>query len=308
MIEKKYIDPAVGEVLFRKDARSRRISIRVRPDKGVTVSVPWLMRYDDGLRFYMQKRDWVISVKDRQAQQTRRKEQQGFAVGKLSSGSTVSTLMSRIAFVREEESGSSEMKVSSVAVENVRETGRLFLDLSLPLYSKTVSYPGSLPEDGTAELSSVLTGALVDILRREAHILLPKKLSFFAGRYGFEFGRVAIKHNSSNWGSCSSKGNINLNLNIMRLPELLCDYVLLHELCHLRHPDHGQKFHALLERLCADNLARRQSLVDEFAKSHVSDGFMDSWTQELLKSISGSRSIFPVHNIMEKEIRKYRLM
>ena len=62
-------------------------------------------------------------------------------------------------------------------------------------------------------------------------------------------GRVAIKNNVSNWGSCSSKGNINLNMRLILLPEHLQDYVILHELCHLRYPDHGPAFHALLDSL-----------------------------------------------------------
>ena len=68
--------------------------------------------------------------------------------------------------------------------------------------------------------------------------------------YGFTVNRVAIKHNVSNWGSCSSKGNVNLNLNLVRLPEELRDFVMLHELCHLKYMNHGAGFHALLESLC----------------------------------------------------------
>ena len=64
--------------------------------------------------------------------------------------------------------------------------------------------------------------------------------------------RVAIKNNVSNWGSCSSKGNINLNMRLILLPEHLQDYVILHELCHLRYPDHGPAFHALLDSLLGD--------------------------------------------------------
>ena len=87
-------------------------------------------------------------------------------------------------------------------------------------------------------------------LRAEAKAYLPVRLRQLADTYGFEYNSVRIKHNVSNWGSCSSKKNINLNLNLMRLPEDLRDYVMLHELCHLRHLDHGPEFHALLEGIC----------------------------------------------------------
>lgn len=89
-------------------------------------------------------------------------------------------------------------------------------------------------------------------LRAAAKEYLPARLAELASEHGFTYNKVFIKHNVSNWGSCSSKGNINLNLNLMRLPSHLRDYIMLHELCHLKHLNHGPEFHALLESLCPD--------------------------------------------------------
>lgn len=100
----------------------------------------------------------------------------------------------------------------------------------------------------------------IEALRKEAKEVLPKRLLELAERYSFEYNSVRVKHNSSNWGSCSRKGNINLNLNLVRVPDELRDYVILHELCHLRHPDHSPAFHALLEALCPDHLAKQKAL------------------------------------------------
>ena len=95
--------------------------------------------------------------------------------------------------------------------------------------------------------------AELERMREAARAALVPKLLSAAARYGFPFkGRVAIKNNVSNWGSCSSKGNINLNMRLILLPEHLQDYVILHELCHLRYPDHGPAFHALLDSLLGD--------------------------------------------------------
>lgn len=58
------------------------------------------------------------------------------------------------------------------------------------------------------------------------------------------------RDNVSNWGSCSSKGNINQNLRLVTLPAELRDYVMLCELCHLKQMNHGPEFHALLESVC----------------------------------------------------------
>lgn len=99
-------------------------------------------------------------------------------------------------------------------------------------------------------------------LRAEAKAFLPGRVAELAASHGFEYGRVAVKHNVSNWGSCSSKKNINLNLNLMRLPEDLRDYVILHELCHLEHMNHGPEFHSLLESLCPGHRELSRRLKD----------------------------------------------
>lgn len=102
--------------------------------------------------------------------------------------------------------------------------------------------------------TAIPSAAEISAWRKQAKEQLPPRLSELAVRYGFSYNKVTIKHNATNWGSCSTKGNINLNLNIVRLPRILQDYVLLHELCHLRHLDHGHAFHLLLEHVLTDNL------------------------------------------------------
>ncbi len=109
---------------------------------------------------------------------------------------------------------------------------------------------------GIAGLDEAQRAAEVERLRAEAKAWLPGRLRELADRYGFTIGKVFIKHNKSNWGSCSVRSNINLNLNLMRLPEDLRDYVMLHELAHLRHANHGPQFHALLDALCTDCTGR----------------------------------------------------
>jgi len=99
-------------------------------------------------------------------------------------------------------------------------------------------------------------------LRKQAKAFLPGRLAELAAQNGFSYNQVRIKHNVSNWGSCSVKKNINLNLNLMRLPAELQDYVMLHELCHLKYMNHGKEFHALLESVCPNHKALRRQLRD----------------------------------------------
>ena len=99
----------------------------------------------------------------------------------------------------------------------------------------------------------------IEAMRVQAKATLPPRLAQLALEHGFHYNKVFIKNNLSNWGSCSSLGNINLNLRLVALPADLQDYVMLHELCHLKYLNHSPQFHALLESVCPGHgeLARR---------------------------------------------------
>ena len=139
----------------------------------------------------------------------------------------------------------------------------------------------------------------IERLRKAAKEVLPVRLKELAGRYGFTYGKVTVKHNLTNWGSCSTRGNINLNLNIMRLPKVLRDYILLHELCHLRHHDHGHAFHLLLEHLLSDNLLK---LLD------AETGAEREFISELARKAALSGARYPIDHTMTHAIRQYPLM
>ena len=219
--EKILTDPQAGEVLLVKSARSRSISIRVHPVKGVRVSVPRIVPFAAAVAFYKMKRNWVLEVMARQRE--------------------------------------------------------CFKDVQV-----------ASPDE-------------VEALRRKAKAELPSRLAELAGRYGFVYNRVVIKHNATNWGSCSSKNNINLNLNIVRLPKVLQDYILLHELCHLRHHDHGHAFHLLLEHLLTDNLMK---LLADTSLSNE-DAALNS---NLAKKAAVSKARFPVDYTMSRAIKQYKLV
>ena len=214
--EKVIIDPQIGEVVFRKSMRSRNISIRVHPVKGVSVTVPYMLPYAAARLFFEARRDWIIQTIARQKEQSR----------------------------------------------NVH----------------------------------VATPDEIESLRRQAKAELPSRLAELAARYGFTYNRVSIKHNATNWGSCSSKGNINLNLTIMRLPRVLQDYVLLHELCHLRHQDHGHGFHLLLEHVLTDHIVR----MLETASPEDSP-----LAAELARKAATSKARYPLDYTLTRAIKSY---
>ncbi|MGN1210993.1 MAG: M48 family metallopeptidase [Candidatus Cryptobacteroides sp.] len=195
----------------------KRMNIRVSARRGVSVTLPYFVSFDEAMRFFISKREWVLKTMKRQE-----------------------------------------------SIAPVTE----------------------------------LTAAELAELRREAAEYLPGRLAEYASRYGFKYSSLRLKHNKTNWGSCSSKGNINLNISLMRVPSLLRDYVILHELCHLRHPNHGEGFHQLLETLCTE-------LVSITAES--GDGLAKEVSAEVATSISGRRKpSFPIEKALARRLRKYR--
>ena len=208
-------DPLIGPVLLKKSIKARRVSIRVHPVKGVSVSIPYIVPYMAAEAFFRLKRQWVIETIARQKE-----------------------------------------KFKGVRVAD----------------------PSEIAE-----------------LRKRAKEELPSRLAELAARYGFEYNKVTIKHNATNWGSCSARNNINLNLNIVRLPKVLQDYILLHELCHLRHHDHGHGFHLLLEHVVTDNLLKLVDAKDEVAL-------------ELARKVAVSKAKYPVDYVMTRAIKQYRLI
>ena len=88
--------------------------------------------------------------------------------------------------------------------------------------------------------------------RSDARRRLIDRLEYLASKYGFQYNRVFIKNQKTRWGSCSSKNNINLNVNLVRLPDELIDYTILHELVHTRIKNHGQQFWVQMDRLLGD--------------------------------------------------------
>ncbi|EKE19661.1 MAG: hypothetical protein ACD_8C00124G0010 [uncultured bacterium] len=75
-----------------------------------------------------------------------------------------------------------------------------------------------------------------------------KRVAHFNQVYKYEINKISIKNQKTRWGSCSRKGNLNFNYKIILLPKKIADYVIVHELCHLKEFNHSRKFWNLVER------------------------------------------------------------
>lgn len=94
--------------------------------------------------------------------------------------------------------------------------------------------------------------------KEKTRALVQERISHFIDqykKYGIDLrpsGRIAIRDSRSRWGSCSSKGNLNFHWKLGIIPQHLSDYVIVHELCHLKEFNHGKQFWELVELVCPE--------------------------------------------------------
>lgn len=93
---------------------------------------------------------------------------------------------------------------------------------------------------------------LTDFLKREARALLDARTRDYAGQIGAEVKRVTVRDSSSRWGSCSSAKHIAYCWRLIMAPDFVADYVVAHEVAHLREMNHGPRFWRLTRELVDD--------------------------------------------------------
>ena len=89
-------------------------------------------------------------------------------------------------------------------------------------------------------------------LRHLAAIELPPRVQACAAQHGLTVSRITVRNQKTRWGSCSRRGTISLNWRLIQTPDHVRDYIILHELAHLRHMNHSARFWAEVARLCPD--------------------------------------------------------
>lgn len=87
-----------------------------------------------------------------------------------------------------------------------------------------------------------------------------ERLEHYNKHYNFKYNRIAIRRQKTRWGSCSGKSNLNFNYKILFLPPELADYIIVHELCHLKEMNHGKNFWKLVSEVIPDYKERRKRL------------------------------------------------
>ncbi|MEI6280835.1 MAG: M48 family metallopeptidase [bacterium] len=96
--------------------------------------------------------------------------------------------------------------------------------------------------------------------KETARALAHARVAYFNTFYNFPVRRISIRNTKTRWGSCSQKGNLNFNYKILFLPALMTDYIIVHELCHLKEFNHSQNFWDLVAKIIPEHKVIRKEL------------------------------------------------
>ena len=107
---------------------------------------------------------------------------------------------------------------------------------------------------------SNLTEQDIKALKKKAKQYFKEKTEYFSNIMGLKYGRITITSAQKRFGSCSSKGNISYSYRLMLYPEAAREYVIVHELAHLKEMNHSRKFYAIVEKVLPDYKNRKRLL------------------------------------------------
>jgi len=226
-LKKVHID-GLGEVTLKKSAKAKYIKLRVEHFKGVIVTVPTYLNYDFGINAIMGKYDW-LSVQLASA-----KEKEDALQYKIEDFPLLSKNY-RIELLKSSVDGLKRKFKNGI------------VQLHIPL-SKNID---------DLDVQNFISESVNKVLRSDAKIYLKERIYFFAEKFNLDVNKVTIRDTKTRWGSCSHQNNINLSFHLMKLPDELIDYVVLHELAHTKEKNHQKPFWDLLDTFC-DGQAKKQ--------------------------------------------------
>lgn len=125
-----------------------------------------------------------------------------------------------------------------------------------------IDYFKNLAENAKKSGKIIIKGGRRDYLKNKekARIFIENRVNYFNKIYEFKINRISVKNQKTCWGSCSKKGNLNFNYKIIFLPDQFADYIVAHEICHLKELNHSKNFWDLVKIAVPNCLETKKEL------------------------------------------------
>ena len=221
--------------VFKRVPRRRHVHILVNEEGAIEVRAPWRFSMAKARALLRENAEWVARTLDRVHRKLAQRP-------RLVTGARLPLLDASLRL-------------------DVRPRAQMDLFAGARKGQGRVERRGSVLRVSAASLGEdELRGLIERWYRGEAASHLAGRIEHYSPRLGVRPSRVTIRGQRSRWGSCSGKGTVSLNWRLMMVPGALADYVVVHELCHLRHMNHSPRFWAMVGSTIPDYRDRRRRL------------------------------------------------
>jgi predicted metal-dependent hydrolase len=209
----------------------RTITINIRPDLGVVVKAPYRTPVGSIRKFVTDKSDWILKSLNKFNSLVRLDNRKGYLNGD-----------SILLFGREH-------KLKLIQTDKY----------SVILRDNDIIEAGFFKDNNPLIIRALLEDWFKFVARRKLTIQFREILAKYKD-YGFLPAGFVVRTMKTRWGSCSSKGKIAISYDLIRLDEIYGEYVIVHELCHLKHHNHSANYYNLLSEVYPDWKKVRENL------------------------------------------------
>lgn len=223
--------PEIGEIKIQKRKQSKTIRITVKPPGIVLVSIPAKADFRQGENFLKEKQSWILVQLEKVRYFTPKNE----------------IISNDIDFITQKRS----LKLNYYTKSCFRCTiSDDFINIDIPECLQ-------VEEQRTQQF---IKKAIVKALKLEAQEYLPRRLEELSQKTGLKYKEMTLMTSKRNWGLCLHNDVIKLNVNLIRLPKELIDYVIFHELAHIKEKNHSDRFYDFLGLLLPEHKSTRKQL------------------------------------------------
>ena len=236
------IDTSLIPYSIRRSRKAKYVSLSVGAD-GVHVVAPFSMNDSEIISLVEKRRKWIFNKFESYRQ-----------------------WLMQIPAEREFVSGEKLLFMGVNYPLKVLEHKRRYTNVNLTDGQFLVAINADIPIEKRRE---EIRGKLEQWYIRRAKELITERLELFSNKIGAKVNTVRFKNQKTRWGSCSQKRNLNFNWKLVMAPTHIVDYVVIHELCHLRQMNHSKEFWQLVESQIPDYKERRKWLKENGVKLNL---------------------------------------